>query len=98
MLQKCNRRRANARRRKISVYTWQTSLSTVYSIARIWATVESAGEYMHFAYVDESGARSAGDGNRYFAVVVLILPTPALSSFTSGALAAACTDERRLPN
>jgi len=31
---------------------------------------------MHFAYVDESGAPSAGDGNRYFAVAVLILPAP----------------------
>jgi hypothetical protein len=31
---------------------------------------------MYIAYVDESGAPSAGDGNRYFAVAVLILPTP----------------------
>jgi hypothetical protein len=31
---------------------------------------------MYLAYVDESGAPSAGDGNRYFAVAVLILPTP----------------------
>jgi hypothetical protein len=31
---------------------------------------------MHFAYVDESGAPSSADGNRYFAVTVLMLPAP----------------------
>ena len=29
---KCNRRPADAGRRKISVYTWQTSLPTIYSL------------------------------------------------------------------
>ena len=36
-LEERNRRLAEAGRRKISVYTWQTSLPTGYLVARTWA-------------------------------------------------------------
>ena len=52
VVQKCNRRLANAGRREISVYTWQTSLPNVHLVARTWSIMGSTGEHMHFAYVD----------------------------------------------